>query len=232
MDIYKRAARLLLTGAFLVGVASTQSISFSYRQAGNLVGAVAGGTGTNSSWGVNLNPVIGADGRDSYLVSWTVQTWTDTQPTPSNPYPRGAWVATVIGIAPASEVRGSPSGALTIDLSTSKLSQVQFAMVADCTTQVNPCAPGNPMLFAVRGAFTPCQAGVSCATFSRSGTNEQRAVYLPWNVITTVFTGNETGGDADFTGTVGPLVIPANSANFRNLTIRKGLLRYEQTPLN
>ena len=227
----RQMAALFVVAAFLAGVAAAQSMSFSYRQTGNLVGAVAGGTGSNQSWGVSLNPVIGADGRDSYLVSWTVQTWTNIQPTPFDPHPPGSWFATVIGIAPASEVRVSPAGTLAIDLSTAKLSQVQVAIVNDCTTMTNPCAPGAPATFVAKGVFTPCQAGFACSTFSRNGTDQQRVVNPPWNVITTTFTGNQTGGDADFAGTVGPLMIPPGSASIRNMTVRKGQLHYEQVPL-
>jgi hypothetical protein len=59
----------LLSAALSTGVSLAQSISFSYRQAGNLVGAVAGGTGANQSWGVNLtqSSALLAGTRTSFL---------------------------------------------------------------------------------------------------------------------------------------------------------------------
>ena len=224
-----RVAHALMLFGLCASLASAQSLSISYRQAGNLVGAAASTAGANYSASVSISPVIGGSDKNAYLVSWTVVTFT-TPPTPWDPYPAGTWFATIIGILPPSGIKVSPpSGTLSVDLSISKLETVQVAIGNNCITL--PCMPFVPSSVSALGTFTPYTAGVGASTFNRNGIDEQRNV-SPWNVITTVFSGNESGGTANFSGTIGPItVVPPAAGSNGTITIRKGLLRYDQVPL-
>lgn len=217
-------AALVLT---LCGTAAVAQ-SFNYRQSGNLVGAMGFTNGANYSAAVNVSPVIGDKGAESYLVSWTVVTFT-TPPTPGNPYPEGTWFATIIGVAPASEVKVStPSGTLSIDLDISKLQTVQVAVGNNCITL--PCAPFVPIGVAVKGTFA-AYTGIGASNFNRNGSDEEVNVY-PGIRISTNFSGNQSSGSATFTGTIGPITVtPPPGAPNGNLTLRKGTLRFTQTPL-
>jgi len=229
-------ARRLPVGVILLmvcaGVAVAQTVTFSSRQKGNLLGAGTSVTGPNYIASLNISPYTSDQGAEGYVVSWSTAVYggpipfpppcvSPTDPPP--PLPPLVVAVNVTGTVPLGLIKVSQPGVLSIDLDIPKLQTVLYASRTDCTA--GPCIISYPVSFPVKGTFTRMTSGTGASTFTNSG-NRDTVNIDPLCTTTSSFSGTDSGGTANFAGMIGTVAInaPPLGAN-ASMHVQKGQLR-------
>jgi len=216
--------------ALAVGVAlAQQPITQTYRQTGNLLGANAYILGANYQANVIISPVQSKNGPDVYLVVWSSTIFAGPIPPPPPPPPQppppppDMRTVSVGGTVPASAIRQSPSGILSLDLDISKMESLMGVFGVECVNAI--CTPFTPTSFSLKGTFAPLTSEIGTFSFSRNG-NQTSTNIDQYCRTTSSFSGNESGAAANFAGNIGSLVItPSGAGANGNLNLRKGQLQ-------
>jgi hypothetical protein len=221
---------ILLLGLFAAVVAA-QPFTMTVRQKGNLLTANASVSGPNYQAGVNVSPITMPDGRDAYWVNWFSTTLGGPIPPPPPcpgptdppPLPPPIIVSiNVAGLMPASAIKVS-DGTLSLDLDISKLQPLSYAGGTDCTS--GSCIPIFPASFPLKGTFTLLTGSVGTSTFSNNGSRDSQSID-PVCTTTYSFNGTESGGTANFVGTIGYITVTAPPLGSNgSMRVQKGQLR-------
>ncbi len=197
-------------------MASGQTITQTYRQTGNMVGASTATTGVNYQANVNISPAtFPGKNQNMYVIYWSTTVYGGAVPQPvpcvaptdPPPLPSDMVATYVSGLVPASAIERLPSGGLSVDLDIGKLETLQYAGSVRCAGGVcNPIPP--PAAFPLKGTFTPVTSGAGTSTSSSTGTRSSttidpvcRSVY--W------FSGSQADTSAKFAGQIGAIAVPA-----------------------
>ncbi len=217
------AAVALLTASCLA-----QSTYTTLRQNGNLLGASYAATGpyyyvyVHISAGDPIDGPFAAKGGDTYLVYWRVITFAPPPPPPGHE-PTDIVFTQAEAVVPASKIKLSPTGALSIDLDVSSPETI-FARTQDCTAW--PCTYSIPATFPLNASFA-WYTGIGSYATTSTGTQQSRNVD-PICPIEQSFNGQRTSGSANFSGVIGPLtVVPPPAGYNASMNLSKGMLRIE-----
>ena len=214
-------------------VAVPQTVTFSSRQDGNLVSAGTSVTGPNYNANLNLSPYISEQGAEGYIVNWSTAIYGGLIPaapvcvsptTPPPPLPPLIAATNITGIVPRGAIKLSPARELSVDLEIPRLQTVLNASSIDCSA--GPCTMSRPVSFPVKGAFNRMVSGIGASTFTNNG-NRDIVNVDPLCTITSSFNGNDSGGTANFVGTIGMIAIaaPPLGAN-GSIHVQKGQQRF------
>lgn len=212
------------------GIACAQSITQTYEQTGNLVGASATATGANYQASVNISPaVIPGHKEEIYLVNWSTTVYGGPIPPPvpcpppvEPPPPPPDLVATFVsGLVPASAIQRLPSGGLMVDLDIRNLETLNLVASVLCVGGVcNPIPP--PSTFPLKGTFAPVTTGAGATISSTSGSRSQLTVNMICRAENS-FSGSQTDTSAGFAGQIGAITVPTLPVGSNgNLHVQKG----------
>lgn len=197
------------------GMAVAQTVTRTYEQTGNLVGASATSTGVQHQSSVNISPAtLPGHNKDVYVVYWSSTVYGGPIPPPvpcpppadPPPPPPDLVSTTVSGLIPASAILQLPSGDLKVDLDISTLETLQFVGSVRCIGGV--CSPiPPPLTFPLKGTFTAVTNGTGAYVSSTTG-NRSLLTVDPLCKVEDWFTGRQTDTSAEFTGQIGEILVP------------------------
>lgn len=226
--------RLVCAVLCLAWAAIAQTTTQAFRQTGNLVGADASVSGPTYQANVSITPaVLPGNNQEMYNVYWNTTIYGGAVPPPTPcpvvppPLPPDLTSTSAAALVPASAIRRSTSGLLSVDLEIGTV-QLQFVSAVKCVGGTcNPIPP--PTTFPLKGTFTPVTTGPGAASSSSSGNHSSTNIDPVCRIVTS-FSGNQTDTSAKFAGQIGAITVPEMPVGSNaHLRVQKGQLTSTST---